>query len=279
VLFAADGYLVRRIHRLSQATALLEASVASEVSRIRQLTVSANDVHHDGIEALQADLVAAQDETAAAAGSARAQAQRYAERLARRVARTRRKQNAEVEGEIDKIRTANAQTTDAARSLENQLHEVESAEAAVRAGNQASGEKAQAVSQDLQAMNRAAVSRREQIAALRRSNERDVFAFELTKIGESKEIAGVRLVLLQADSKHNRYSVEIIAGERSLEAKDKSPNEPVRLYASDGKNPLELVVKEIDKDAVRGVLMISKSAELALSYSNASAATEEFSTR
>ena len=268
VLFVADGYLLQRIHRLGRSTALLEASVASEVSRIRQSSVRANEDHQDGIEALAAELTATKDETVLAAGKARVQAQRYAERLTDRVARARRKQDAWVEGELKNIRSATAQTAAAARRLESQVREARKAEAAVRAVNKSHVESTQAASQGLAGIGREALSRREQIAEFRRANQREVIAFELTKVGEPREVGGVRLILLRADHKRNRYTLEIKAGECSLEAKDKGPNEPVRLYTAGRQIPLELVVNQIDKDRVRGVLLIPKATEPSWAYSH-----------
>lgn len=279
VLFVADGYLLQRINRLSRSTALLETSIASEVSRIRQISVRANDDHQDGIEALAAQLVATKDETTLAAAKARLQAQRYAERLAGRVARVGRKEDAWVEGELKRIRSATAQTADDARRLESQVREARKAEAAVRAVNKSHVESTRAASQGLSGIGGAALSRREQIAEFRRANEKEVIAFELTKIGEPREVGGVRLTLLRADHKHNRYSLAIKAGESSLEAKDKGPNEPVRLYTAGRQRPLEVVVNEIEKDRVRGVLMIPKATEPSWAYSSASADTENFPTR
>ena len=278
MLFAADAYLIRRIHKLGLETTRLEWSVVTGLASIRSVVVTANEAHHDGIEALAAELEATQCQAATDADQTKAEAQEYARRMAQRVARARRRQLAWANGELTHIRAAALAAHQDAEQIESQLQETRKVTLAARSDSNRAAPDLLKLSAGVDALAPRAAADRDEYSAMRATAERNVLKFHLTKSSQPMEIAGVTLTLRKADPKTNRYSIAIVSRKnRRIEAKDRTLQEPVRLYTSSARqNPLELVVNEIGQDEVAGFVRIPPAARVARDYSSGRAGTDSF---
>jgi len=97
-----------------------------------------------------------------------------------------------------------------------------------------------------------------ELQALRRLGEKDYFAFTLPKKSGNQKVGDVQLKLKKADTKHNKFTVEVMADDKIVEKKDKGLNEPVQFYTAGSRAPYEVVVNEIRKDTVVGYLAVPK---------------------
>jgi hypothetical protein len=278
VLFAADAYLMRQIREFSQDVIRMERSTVRDLGGIRQEAAKANNAHHDGIEALAAELVAVRYETTTAAGGARTDAERYAERLAKSVVESRRIERRWVDTELTNVRKDMDAANESTLRLARELREARAASAATRTANAGAATRESLYLSDIDALKRIAANHRDELAARRASAARDIFEFAIKKTGKPKELAGVSILLLQADSKRSRYSVEIVAGGRKIEANNRTAHEPVRLYTG-SRAPLELVVNEIRKDEILGFVSVPRRPQVARNYSIGRTETDGFPAR
>ena len=60
------------------------------------------------------------------------------------------------------------------------------------------------------------------------------------------------------DTKHSKYWLEVVAGDKKTEKKEKTINEPVQFYLSRVRTPFEIVVNEVQKDYIVGYLSAPK---------------------
>jgi hypothetical protein len=97
-----------------------------------------------------------------------------------------------------------------------------------------------------------------ELAALRELGERNYFEFDLSKPNQPQKVGDIRLVLKKSDPKHNRYTVQVLADDKTVEKRDKTINEPVQLYVSGNRQPYEIVVNEVKKNEVVGYLATPK---------------------
>ena len=97
-----------------------------------------------------------------------------------------------------------------------------------------------------------------ELAALRELGERNYFEFDLSKVNEPQKVGDIRLVLRKSDPKHNRYTLQVLADDKTVEKRDKTINEPVQLYVSGGHQPYEIVVNQVKKNEVVGYLSTPK---------------------
>jgi hypothetical protein len=98
-----------------------------------------------------------------------------------------------------------------------------------------------------------------QIQELRALGDRNIYEFTIVKKNGMQKVGDVQMRLTKADAKHNRYTVVVMADDKFVEKRDKTTNEPVQFYATQGsRTPYEVVVNEVGKDTIKGYLATPK---------------------
>ena len=101
---------------------------------------------------------------------------------------------------------------------------------------------------------------RNELETLKHKGDRNYYEFTLAK-GQRKPVGTVSLELKKADSKKNKFTLVVLADDKSYEKKDRNVNEPLQFYA--GKDPAlyEIVVNTVStKNQVTGYLSTPKNA-------------------
>jgi multidrug efflux pump subunit AcrA (membrane-fusion protein) len=99
---------------------------------------------------------------------------------------------------------------------------------------------------------------REEVDALKRLGERNIFEFDLRKSKTPQRVGPVQLSLVKADPKKFRYTLTVYADDKTIEKKDRTVNEPVQFYVKGARAPYEVVVFEVAKDRATGYLSTPK---------------------
>ena len=99
----------------------------------------------------------------------------------------------------------------------------------------------------------------EQIEELRRMGQRDYFEFTLTRGGKAQKVSTIQLQLRATNVKKNRYTVVVLADDKTFEKKDRSVNEPIFFYISGSRSALELTINKVTKDQASGYLSMPKA--------------------
>jgi hypothetical protein len=73
-------------------------------------------------------------------------------------------------------------------------------------------------------------------------------------------VSTISLVLKKADPKKSRFTLNVIADDRTIEKKDKTVGEPLQFYTGRDHLLYEIVVFTADKNAVTGYLSTPKNA-------------------
>jgi septal ring factor EnvC (AmiA/AmiB activator) len=120
------------------------------------------------------------------------------------------------------------------------------------------GSEVKQVTGDLGVVSGQVATNAKELAALREMGERNYFEFDLSKPNKPQKVGDIRLVLKKSDPKHNRYTLRVLADDKTVEKRDKTINEPVQLYVSGSRQPYEIVVNEIKKHEVVGYLATPK---------------------
>jgi hypothetical protein len=104
----------------------------------------------------------------------------------------------------------------------------------------------------------------EEVEELKRLGERDIFEFTLNRSSKSPEHLGpIQVQLRKIDTKHYRFTLNVVADDKTIEKKDKTVGEPVQFYVHGARAPYEIVVFDLTKDSAKGYLSTPKSATAA----------------
>jgi hypothetical protein len=100
----------------------------------------------------------------------------------------------------------------------------------------------------------------DEIDQLRRMGQRDYFEFSLTRKSGPQRVGSIEVELKDTNVKKNRYTVNVLADDKSFEKKDRSVNEPIFFYTGGSRAALELVINKVTKTGATGYLSLPKSA-------------------
>jgi hypothetical protein len=93
---------------------------------------------------------------------------------------------------------------------------------------------------------------------LRLRGERDYYEFNVNKSKQPQRVGTIGIALKKTDAKRQRYTINVISDDRTIEKKDRTANEPVQFYQSGYHQPTEIVVNEVSKDRIAGYIAVPK---------------------
>jgi hypothetical protein len=105
---------------------------------------------------------------------------------------------------------------------------------------------------------------------LKRKGDRNYFEFTVQKSKTPQHVGPVQMSLNKTDQKKSKYTMTVLADDKSIEKKDKTAGEPVQFYVKGAQHyaPYEIVVFDVGKNQITGYLSTPKSAGAATAASN-----------
>jgi chromosome segregation ATPase len=217
------------------------------------------------LKALDDEISAAMKGASATTASALKRTQAEALKHSQELAKQLQEQQQQVASEIGTLKEATTTADSKISAVSSDVGSVKTEVTTVKAdiaSTQSGLEKALAdlkrVNGDMGVMSGLIATNGKDLAALRELGERNYFEFDLTKKMADKRIGNVTLRLKSADTKRNRYTLEVLADDKRVEKKDKTINEPVQVYVSGYRQPYEIVINQVKKDGVVGYLSTPK---------------------
>jgi len=95
---------------------------------------------------------------------------------------------------------------------------------------------------------------------LKRKGDRNYFEFSLQKSKTPQRVGPVQMALNKTDPKKSKYTMTVLADDKSIEKKDKTAGEPVQFYVKGSARlaPYEIVVFDVGKNKITGYLATPK---------------------
>lgn len=98
----------------------------------------------------------------------------------------------------------------------------------------------------------------DELDQLKRSGERNIFEIHLSKSKKLTHVGPIQLALTKTDAKKFKYTLTVVADDKTIEKKDKTADEPVQFYIKGISKPYEIVVFDVTKDKINGYLSTPK---------------------
>jgi predicted nucleic acid-binding Zn-ribbon protein len=97
---------------------------------------------------------------------------------------------------------------------------------------------------------------------LRRKGDRNYYEFTIQKAKNAQRVGPVQIALNKTDQKKSKYTMTVLADDKSIEKKDRTAGEPVQFYVKGGarQTPYEIVVFDVGKNQITGYLSTPKDA-------------------
>jgi len=257
-----DAYLLKRSSETNDQMAQVQAETQTKINKLGDATT---ELMQQRIKALDDEISAAMKGASATTTSALKRTQAEALKHSQELAKQLEEQQQQVASQIGDLKEATTTADSKISAVSSDVGSVKTEVTTVKAdvANTQSGlEKAVAdlkrVNGDMGVMSGLIATNGKDLAALRELGERNYFEFDLTKKMADKRIGNVTLRLKSADTKRNRYTMEVLADDKRVEKKDKTINEPVQIYVSGYRQPYEIVINQVKKDGVVGYLSTPK---------------------
>jgi hypothetical protein len=100
---------------------------------------------------------------------------------------------------------------------------------------------------------------REELDVLKHRGDRNYYEFSLAK-GKMTPVGTISLELRKANPKKSKFTLNVMADDRTIEKKDRTANEPLQFYSGRERMLFEIVVNSVEKNRVVGYLATPKAA-------------------
>jgi hypothetical protein len=157
------------------------------------------------------------------------------------------------------IGAVQADTTTKFGQVTTEISTTKSDVASTKADLEATKGKLQSTVGDLGVQSGLIARNHDEVEELRRLGERDIFEFSLKKEKTPQHVGPIQVVLRKTDTKHYKYTMDVVADDKSIEKKDRTVGEPIQFYVRGARAPYEIVVFDLGKDDAKGYLSTPKA--------------------
>jgi hypothetical protein len=131
---------------------------------------------------------------------------------------------------------------------------------ATRTDLEATKTKLERASGDMGVMSGLIARNHDDLEELKRRGDRNYYEFTIQKSKSAQRVGPVQIALNKTDQKKSKYTITVLADDKSIEKKDKTSGEPVQFYmkGSARLTPYEIVVFDVGKNQITGYLSTPK---------------------
>jgi hypothetical protein len=127
---------------------------------------------------------------------------------------------------------------------------------------------------DMNVMSGLIARNRDDLEELKRRGDRNYYEFTVQKSKTPQRVGPIQVTLNKTDPRKSKFTVTLIADDKTIEKKDKTSGEPVQFYVAHTRGtPFEIVVFDVGKNQITGYLSTPKDAGTAAAPAAAPAAT------
>ena len=238
--------------RLNQAQLSLQASLSSQSQSLEQITRRL-----DQTDTRQTDLQGEFSSTKQTLGSTQAEIQK-ARQMAAQLAKQQQESSQQLSSQLGQLAQEQEATRGNLGSLSTDVTGVKGEVKSTQAELEATRSELKRVIGDLGVQSDLIAHTRTDLEALRARGDRDYTEFDLRKVSKRQKVGTLQLELKKTDEKRQKYTLNLVADDKTVEKKDKNVFEPVQFYQQGYRQATEIVVQQIFKDRIVGYVSAPK---------------------
>jgi hypothetical protein len=258
-LVAANVYLYIQVDKIHTDMAKMQESLMTEITNVRETSTVTTAAQKKHLETLKDELAVARQQATQAAGQAKSDAVKRAESLAAKIEQEQARQNKQTEAAIGEVKEQASTANTKIEAVNSDVSNVKTEVASTKSELDKTITDLKKVTGDLGVTSGYVATNGKELAALKRLGERNYFDINLGKTKQPQRVGDISLMLKRTDPKKNKFTIEVLADDKTIEKKDKTTNEPVQfLTAKGGRIPYEIVINQVKKDQIVGYLATPK---------------------
>jgi len=254
-LVAASVYLFYELSQVRSELAQTKDSLSAEISKMYETSTVTTQTSRRSMDKLEKDtqreLDKARSQAAQLSGQAKSEAEHHADELASKLQKIQddqSKQIGAVSTEVSAVKTEATAATAKIESVNSEVGNVKTDLSKTKADTEKLIADMKTARGDLGVQSGLIATNGKELMALKELGERNYTEFNIAKTKQPQKVGDVSILLKSVDAKKNKYTIELIADDKTTEKKDRTLNEPVQFMLSRARQPYELVVNKIVKD-------------------------------
>ncbi len=227
--------------------AKLTADVNGSMEKMRIDSSAAVQNSRKTVDALQSQLRSQRRAASREVGQAKIDAENRVASLQNQVTQAQVQQQQAIQAVKQTADTATTKLANVSTDVQNNRSQLDQTIASLRR-----------VSGDVQGHTSLIATNGKELDALRQLGERNYAEFTIHKSKEPQRVGDIMVQLKSVNTKRNRFTLSVIADDKTVEKKDRTVNEPIQFYTSKAKQPEEIVVNSVSKNTIVGYLAMPK---------------------
>lgn len=251
LLIASNIYLFTQVQQVKtdnrNEMAKLSADINGSLEKMRIDSSAAVQNSRRTVDALQAQLRAERRAASREVGQAKIDAENRVSQLQSQVTQAQAQQQQAIAAVKESADTANTKIASVSTDVQTNKAQLDQTIANLKR-----------VAGDVDNHTSLIATNGKELDALRQLGERNYAQFTIHKSKQPQRVGDVMIELKKADTKHNRFTISVVADDKTVEKKDRTINEPIQFYTSKAKQPEEIVVNSVTKNTITGYLSMPK---------------------
>lgn len=254
-LIGSNVYLYMQLQKMQKDVAANNDTAQARLDRLEEATSLSNRSNNRKVEQLEAELERARRQASLAAGEAKEEALKKVDETRAQLEAAQEQAKQQLSSDISKVK----ESTDTQFSqVGNEVTNVKGDVAQTKSQLEKTVADLRRATGEIDGHSVLIATNDRELKALQALGERNYVQFTIEKAKKPQRVADVSIRLEKADPKHNRYTIELTANDKTTEKKDRTINEPLQFMTSKAKQPYELVVNDVKKNEIVGYLSIPK---------------------
>jgi predicted nucleic acid-binding Zn-ribbon protein len=235
--YSANGRLQQQVSKSDEQNKILSAQLEQANSRIAELKGQV-EVTSQKVGMTQAEIAEARSRAEAIRKQQTASDQKLSEEISA--------SQKESEAKIGAVAT---DLGGAKKDIESTRNDLEATKG-----------KLERASGDMGVMSGLIARNHDDLEELRRKGDRNYYEFTIQKAKNAQRVGPVQIALNKTDQKKSKYTMTVLADDKSIEKKDRTAGEPVQFYVKGTARqaPYEIVVFDVGKNQITGYLSTPK---------------------
>jgi len=240
----------------------MRAAIDAEIARLREADAAAGEERQKAVMELRGEVSRAQRQASGAEGridATHAETLKNLENLSARLnasESTLKTQQEKVASEINGVRQASTAAQASVTAVSSEVSAVKASAAATKQQLDQAVAELRQTSGDLGKLSGLIATNSQEIALLKQLGDRNYLEFMVFKSKTGTKLNGISVKVTKTDVKAQRFSLELIVNDITIEKKDRNTNEPLQFYV--GRSLYELVVNRVQQDQLTGYLSSPK---------------------
>lgn len=257
-LVAANAYLFYQLNQVKTDLTRKNDALVAELDKVKEASSITSQSNRRTVQSLRDQLETERRQARLAVGEAKTEALKKVAETEQKLESQQAAAQKQVESHISDVKQSVDTTNTKLQETNTEVGSVKHDLGSTKSQLEKTIADLRRTNGDLDGHSVLIATNAKELSALRALGERNYVEFNISRAKQPQKVGDILVKLERADPKHNRYTIELTADDKTVQKKDRTVNEPLQFLTSKSKQPYEIVVNDVKKNQIAGYLAIPK---------------------